>query len=30
MKKNVALFLSTGKLNNDKLMGVTMIKNFKK
>lgn len=30
VKKNVALFLSAGKLNNDKLMGVTMIKNFKK
>ena len=30
MKKNAALFLSAGRLNGDKLMGITMIKNLKK
>lgn len=30
VKKNVALFLRTEKFNGDKLMGITMIRNFKK
>lgn len=30
MKKSVALFVRTGKLNGDKLMGIAMITNLKK
>lgn len=30
MKKNVVFFLRTEKFNGDKLMGITMINNFKK